>query len=257
MNSHLLAEADEPPPPRQPQGKAAWAILKVGWPMAVSQLAMVVQAFVTIWLLGANGKKLAMAGYGLANVLCNITGHCILWGIGAGIDTLASQAWGAKEYQVIGLVNQRALLILTFLVNVPVVGIWLNATPILLACRQDAAVAKQVQLFAQIRIPGLFCQGVVCCCSKTLQAMGKTQGLALVNVLGIVLSLGLAWLLIAQSSPVSHYFPPIAGSALMSTLTDAGSAVALLLVGWCDADCRRCWPGDGRRKIPEWDSSKK
>ena len=90
--------------------QAAWAILRVGWPIAISQTAMWVQGFVTIWLLGANGKKLAMAGYGLANVLCNITGHCILWGIGAGIDTLASQAWGAKEYQAIGLVNQRALL---------------------------------------------------------------------------------------------------------------------------------------------------
>ena len=141
--------------------QAAWAILRVGWPIAISQTAMWVQGFVTIWLLGANGKKLAMAGYGLANVLCNITGHCILWGIGAGIDTLASQAWGAKEYQAIGLVNQRALLILTLLVNLPVVAIWLNATPILLACRQDPDVAEQVQLFAQLRIPGLFAQSCI------------------------------------------------------------------------------------------------
>lgn len=242
---------DDPPllQPAPPQfvGKspvsAAVAILKVGWPMAISQAAYWVQNFVTIWLLGANGKKLAMAGYGLANVLCNVTGHCFLWGIGAGIDTLASQAWGAKEHLAIGLINQRALLILTLLVNVPVVAIWLNATPILLACRQDPAVASQVGLFARIRIPGLFAQGVVCCASKTLQAMGKTRWLAVSNVLGIVLSVGLAWLFIAASSPLSHYLSPIAGSALMSTLTDCVGALALLLVAVCDEDCRRCWPG--------------
>ena len=54
------------PAPPQNVGKspvsAAVAILKVGWPMAISQAAYWVQNFVTIWLLGANGKKLAMVG---------------------------------------------------------------------------------------------------------------------------------------------------------------------------------------------------
>ena len=43
---------------------------------------------------------------------------------------------------------------------------------ILLAFKQDPAVAEQVGVYARIRIPGLFAQALLCCCSKTLQAMG-------------------------------------------------------------------------------------
>lgn len=213
--------------------------------MAVSQLVSWSQSFFTIWLIGNNGEKLTLAAFGLSNVLCNVTGHCFLWGIGAGLDTLVSQAWGAKEYRTIGLYNQRVLLILTLLVNVPVVAIWLHATPILVALKQDKAVADQVNLYARVRMPGLFAQAVSCCASKSLQAMGKTSALLVLNVLQVGASAALAWLLIAQASPVNRRFhiDPIVGSALMSSMVDVGAALATLAVGLCDKDCRRCWPG--------------
>ena len=142
---------DDPPllQPAPPQfvGKspvsAAVAILKVGWPMAISQAAYWVQNFVTIWLLGANGKKLAMAGWARQ---CALQCHRALLsgGIGAGIDTLPA-GLGSQGHLAIGLINQRALLILTLLVNVPG-SLFGSMHADLLACRQDPAVASQVGL---------------------------------------------------------------------------------------------------------------
>ena len=98
-------------------------ILRIGWPVMLSSLVYWSQAFFTLWLLGSAGQELSLSAYGLANVVCNVTGHCLLWGIGGGLDTIASQAWGAKEYKALGLSCQRVLLVLTLLVNVPVVAI--------------------------------------------------------------------------------------------------------------------------------------
>ena len=260
----LLADvAEAPPPPAVEIDKkahetplaAAIGIVRIGWPMAISNLVMWAQSFFTIWLLGGNGKKLSMAAFGLANVVCNVTGHSFLWGIGAGLDTLASQAWGAREHKAIGLYNQRVLLILTLLVNVPVVALWVNASPILIALRQDPEVASQVSAYARIRVPGLFAQSITCCLSKTLTAMGKTTWLLGLNFFGIVVSALLAWLLIADSSPLSgQWVTPIVGSAVMSSAVDGLAAVALLLVALCDAEVRRCWPGWTRQCWYGWGS---
>ena len=45
----------------------------------------------------------------------------------------------------------------------------------------------------------------MCCVSKSLQAMGKTTWLLIANLLSIVLSIGLAWLLIASASPLASH----------------------------------------------------
>ena len=230
----------------------AAAILRIGWPVVLSSLVQWSQSFFTIWLIGGAGEKLSMAAFGLANVVCNVTGHSLLWGIGAGIDTLASQAWGAKEHKAVGLYGQRAVLILTFVVNLPVVAIWLNATPILLGMKQDHDVAVKVATYARLRIAGLFCQGPTCVLMKTFTAMGKTGALLVVNLFCVAISLALSWLFIAKASPIARHFDPINGSALMSTIVDAVAALLLLAAACCDADCRRCWPGWTRKAWAGW-----
>jgi len=238
---------------RESRWEVVRAILALAWPVAASSVVSWSQAFFTIWLLGQS-NKITLAAFGLANVLCNVTGHSLLWGLGAGLDTIASQAWGAKEYETIGFAGQRVLVILTFLVNVPVVAIWLNATPILVASKQDPAVAAMVASFARIRIAGLFCQGFTCVFSKILVAMGKTKVLLLLNLGSVGCSMGLSWLFIAKKSPASHLFRPIEGSALMSTVVDAAGAFFLLVVAVCDKDCRRSWPGWSRACWQGWKS---
>lgn len=157
-----------------------------------------------------------------------------------------------KEYRAVGLYGQRVVLMLTLLVNLPVVAIWLNATPILLALHQPPDVAAKVAVYAKLRIGGLFCQAPFCVLTKTMTAMGKTRALMLVSVGGVALSTALAWLLIGRASPLSSSLDPVAGSALMSTAVDAASVLALAAVAACDADCRRCWPGWQRTCWTGW-----
>ena len=223
------------------------SILSMSWPIALSQFVLWLQSFFTMWLLGTSAK-LSMAAYGLANVLCNVTGHCLLWGIGAGLDTLVSQAWGAREYRAIGLYMQRVLLILTLLVNLPVVAIWFNATPLLVGLGQDPNVADKVAAYARWRTIGLFMQGPVCVLQKTLQAMGKTRAVAFAGVTGVAFSMSFSWLLMASASPAARWLAHqgidvVGSSAIAASAVDTAGALILVAFAVCDRDCRRCWPG--------------
>ena len=61
---------------------------------------------------------------------CNITGYSLGFGFCAALDTLISQAYGAKLYSNIGLHVQRAIVILS-LFAIPVGFIWLSTERIL------------------------------------------------------------------------------------------------------------------------------
>ena len=72
----------------------------------------------------------------------------------AAATTSTSQAWGARDYRAVGLGAQRAWLILTLLVNVPVCASWLAAAPLLRAAGQPRDVARRARGYARIMIPG-------------------------------------------------------------------------------------------------------
>jgi MATE family multidrug resistance protein len=46
----------------------------------------------------------------LGSMMCNITGYSVLYGMGTALDSLLSQAYGAKSYSLVGLYAQRAMV---------------------------------------------------------------------------------------------------------------------------------------------------
>ena len=51
------------------------------------------------------------------------------------MDTLCAQAWGAREYLLLGTILQRCLLLLALLC-IPISLLWLFVEPLLVAARQ-------------------------------------------------------------------------------------------------------------------------
>ena len=182
---HAALLASGPPAISQPL-KVAAEIVRIGWPVLFSNVVQVAQGISTLWFLGSTGDEVAMAAFGLANVVCGVTGRSMLWGLGSGYDTFASQAWGAKEYTVLGLCAGRVFLLLSMLINVPIVALWLCAEPILIAFGQSPEISSEVAVYAALALPGQFCAAVVCVLTKTLVAMGK-QGRSWLNVASVVL----------------------------------------------------------------------
>ena len=154
----------------EPELSPLRAIAKVGSPVALQFLVQVGSSVVVFVVLSRCTDELVLAGYALANVLCNLLGLFITWGFCAGYDTIAAQAWGANEPQQVGVVGQRVVLMQFLLICLPLSLAWWFASPILEACGQDRAVAQQASLYARISLPNLWANAVQVVLSKAQSA---------------------------------------------------------------------------------------
>lgn len=213
----------------------AGEILRIAWPISLSWLTNTLGGIIVLILLRRD--EVGMAAIGLANVLCNITGRTLLWGLGAAFDTYASQAWGANEPRLVGLYAQRVLLLLTVVVNLPMAALWLNADPLLRALGQADDVSAKVGAFARIRLPGQFAAAIVCVLMKVLISIGETRPLVIANTLCAVVSLALMLGLIWGMGL------GVIGAAIALTANDLLMAATLLIAAVCNANCRKCWGG--------------
>ena len=127
-----------------PQGfkKEIKSILKFAWPLIISNISEFTIPVVSLLFLGQYGETY-LAGSGLALSFCNLVGMALIVGLDTATQTLCSQAYGAKDYRVFGIIAQRAL-ILQLVVIVSVMPLWMNSERILTGLGQDKYVSKYV-----------------------------------------------------------------------------------------------------------------
>jgi len=92
-------------------------------PMIVNAVILEAQYTSTMIFVGRLGEAKYLGAATVGNMLCNITGYSLAFGLCSALDTLVSQAFGAKEYGLVGLHAQRAAVILTIFA-IPVGLIW-------------------------------------------------------------------------------------------------------------------------------------
>eukprot|EP00250_Pteridium_aquilinum_P021820 c25236_g2_i1 orf=50-1498(+) len=100
-------------------------------------------------------SELALSSSSLATSITNVTGFSLLNGMASALDTLCGQAYGAKQYRLLGLYLQRALIVL-YASSIPLAIAWANMDYILLALGQDASISKQAGEYTVWLIPTLF-----------------------------------------------------------------------------------------------------
>lgn len=232
---HALLEA----PLAQQSSEAIWKVfLRIGLPVALQMLGSVGASLATTIILARYANEDVLAGFALADVFCNSLGRWITYGLAAAYDTLAAQAWGAKEHRKIGADGVRVSLILLMTVCVPLTPIWWWASPILEAFGQKRSVANQASIFARIYLPGFYMQAIACALSKAFLAMGKARPVLVSSVLNDTTTLGLIVLFVVAPLQLE-----LTGAAMARTVGSALSLLVLVMWAACDADCRQCWPG--------------
>ncbi|KAI9200448.1 hypothetical protein LWI28_008141 [Acer negundo] len=188
------------------------AIGKISGPTALSGLLMYSRAMISMLFLGYLGE-LELAGGSLSIGFANITGYSVISGLAMGMEPICGQAYGAKQWKLLGLTLQRTVLLLLS-TSIPISFMWINMNRILLWCGQDKEISSVAHTFIVFSIPDLFFLSLLHPLRVYLRTQGITLPLTYCSAISVLLHVPLNFLLVV------HFKMGIAGVAIAMVWTN-------------------------------------
>uniref|UniRef100_A0ACD5ZSF9 Uncharacterized protein n=1 Tax=Avena sativa TaxID=4498 RepID=A0ACD5ZSF9_AVESA len=190
---------------------------------------------ISVMLVGHLGE-LPLAGASMASSFAAVTGFSLLLGMASALDTLCGQAFGARQYHLLGIYKQRAMLILT-LISVPLAVLWFYAGSILLLLGQDEDIAMEAGTYARWMIPALFAYGMLQCHVRFLQSQNIVFPVMLSAAGTALCHLAICWLLVHRLGLGSK------GAALSNAISYWINVVVLAVYVRVSSTCMKTWTG--------------
>ncbi|XP_043702003.1 protein DETOXIFICATION 41-like [Telopea speciosissima] len=201
--SDLSSEAVEELLAQEPVSVGQWLRLvgwesKLLWYLSGASIAVSIFNFmlslVTQMFTGHLGA-LELAGASIANVGIQGLAYGIMLGMASAVQTVCGQAYGAKKYDSMGIVCQKAIILhlgasvlLTFVY-------WYSGT-ILRAIGQSDSISAQGQIFARGLLPQLYAFAIYCPMQRFLQAQNIVNPLAYISFGIFLVHILLTWLVV-------------------------------------------------------------
>ncbi|KAF9604205.1 hypothetical protein IFM89_004911 [Coptis chinensis] len=208
--------------------------------IAVNVLQYCLQV-ISIMFVGHLGE-LALSGASMATSFATVTGFSLLMGMGSALDTLCGQSYGAKQYHMLGIHMQRAMLILS-LVSIPLAVIWAYTGPILLLVGQDPDISAEAGLYAQYMIPSLFAYGLLQCHVRFLQTQNIVIPMMISSGLTTLLHILVCWILVFKSGLGSR------GAALANSISYWINVALLALYVNFSPAFKKTWTGFSKEAL--------
>lgn len=202
--------------------------------IAVSLLQYCIQ-LISVMFVGHLGE-LALSGASMATSFASVTGFSLLLGMATALDTLCGQSYGAKQYSMMGIHMQRAMLILV-IVSIPLAIIWLNTGPILLFLGQDHDISDKAGEYACFLVPSLFAYGLLQCLVKFLQTQNIVFPMMICSAVTTLLHILICWVMVFKSSL------GFKGAALANAISNWINVFLLVLYVRFSPSCTKTWAG--------------
>ncbi|KAL3501139.1 hypothetical protein ACH5RR_035588 [Cinchona calisaya] len=122
-------------------------------------------------------------------------GYGILSGLGSALETLCGQAYGAKQYGMLGIYMQRSWFILNT-VALPITFLFIFGTQVLKFLGQTPTISKEAGKFAMWMIPQQFAYAMMIPLTKFLQAQSRVMEMAIIAAIALCVHAFLGWFLI-------------------------------------------------------------
>ncbi|KAF3327032.1 protein TRANSPARENT TESTA 12-like protein [Carex littledalei] len=115
------------------------------------------------------------------------------------LETLCGQAFGAKQYRMLGIYLQRSWILL-FTCVIILLPLFIFAAPLLELLGQDKAIAKEAGIICLWFIPVIFSHIFNFTFQMYLQSQSKNAVISYISVFSIMFHLFLSWLLVIKFS---------------------------------------------------------
>ena len=195
------------------------AIGKISGPTTITGLLLYSRAMISMLFLGYLGE-LELAGGSLSIGFANITGYSVISGLAMGMEPICGQAYGAKQWKLLGLTLQRTVLLLLS-TSIPISFMWLNMKRILLWCGQDKEISSVAHTFILFSIPDLFFLSLLHPLRIYLRTQSITLPLTYCSAISVLLHFPINFLLVV------HFKMGIAGVAIGMVWTNLNLFILL------------------------------
>ncbi|KAL0796173.1 hypothetical protein Bca101_067550 [Brassica carinata] len=196
---------------------------------STSGVSLISQAFI-----GHLGPT-ELAAYSITLTVLLRFSNGILLGMASALETLCGQAYGAKQYHMLGIYLQRSWLVLIGS-TICLTPIYIFAGPILLALGQEERLVRTARVIALWVIGINFSFVPSFTCQMFLQAQSKNKIIAYVAAVSLGVHVFLSWLLMV------HFDFGIAGAMTSSLVAHWLPNIAQLLFVICGG-CKDTWRG--------------
>eukprot|EP01018_Ginkgo_biloba_P032993 Gb_25417 [translate_table: standard] len=180
--------------------------------------------------------ELELAGASIANVGIQGLAYGIMLGMASAVQTLCGQAYGAKQYSMLGVICQRSMLIMTA-TSILLTFLYYFSDSVLRGIGQSESIAAMGSIYARGLIPQLFAFALNCPMQRFLQAQNIVAPLAYLSVGTFLLHILLTWL------AVDKLGFGLLGAALTLSLSWWILVIATALYIFYSPSCRHTWEG--------------
>ncbi|XP_027366950.1 protein DETOXIFICATION 16-like isoform X1 [Abrus precatorius] len=196
---------------------------------------------ISIMFVGHLGR-LPLAGASLGTSFASVTGYSVLLGMGSALETLCGQAYGARQYQMLGIYTQRAMLLLLGL-SIPLSLIWFYTSSLLIAMGQDHEISTEAGIYNRWMIPGLFAYGLLQCLNRFLQTQNNVFPMLISSGITTLVHIFFCWVFVFECELGSK------GAALAISMSYLVNVIILVIYINLATACASTWNGVSKEAL--------
>ncbi|KAA8542218.1 hypothetical protein F0562_023370 [Nyssa sinensis] len=210
--------------------------LKLAGPLMVVSFLQYSFQMISVMFVGHLGE-LSLSSASMATSFAGVTGFSFMQlGMGSALETLCGQAYGAKQYHLLGIHMQRAMFVL-MLMGIPISFLWASTGYIFSMCGQNKGISMQAGVYACWLIPSIFPYGILQCQLRFLQTQNNVKPLMISTGITSLIHVVVCWTLVFRVGFGNK------GAALSNAISYGINVLILAIYIKFSSACRRTWTG--------------
>ncbi|KAK9200050.1 hypothetical protein WN944_015245 [Citrus x changshan-huyou] len=198
--------------------------------VAVTVLQYLLQV-VSVIMVG-HLDELSLSGASIATSFTSVTGFSLLFGMASALETLCGQAYGAEQFQKLGIYTHCSIISL-IIVCFPISLLWIFTDKLLILVGQDPSISRVAKKYAIFLIPNLFSYAVLQSFIRFFQVQSLILPMLYSSVLTLCFHIPLCWALVFKIKLGSN------GAALAVGLSYWFNVLLLGFYIKCSSECEK------------------
>ncbi|XP_055961828.1 protein DETOXIFICATION 12-like [Mercurialis annua] len=130
--------------------------------------------------------------------IASVSGFSLLLGMSSALETLCGQAYGAEQYQKLGILTQTAIFSL-ILVCIPISIIWIFMGKVLVSIGQDPIISYAAGKFILWLLPALFGHAILQPLIRYFQMQSLIKPMLISSCITLCFHIPVCWVLVFKS----------------------------------------------------------